>query len=126
MPRRVIVTAEAAALIRQVKQQHGPLIFHQSGGCCEGTALMCFRRQDFRIGRHDVLLGVIEGCPLYVGGAAFNYWAYMELTVDVVTGGSDSFSLEAAQGVRFITRSRLFTDAEAALLDASGPLPRGP
>jgi len=126
MPRRVIVTAEAAALIRQVKQQHGPLIFHQSAGCCEGTALMCFRGRDFRIGPHNVLLGVIEGCPLYVGGAAFNYWAHTELTVDVVTGGSDSFSLEAAEGVRFITRSRLFTDAEAAVLDASGPPPRGP
>jgi uncharacterized protein len=126
MPRRVIVTAEAAALIRQLMRQHGSLIFHQSGGCCEGTAPMCFRRRDFRIGPHDVLLGAIEGCPFYVGGAAFSYWAYMELTIDVVTGGSDSFSLEAAEGVRFVTRSRLFTDAEAAALDACGPPPRGP
>lgn len=126
MPRRVIVTAEAAVLVRQLGEQHGPLIFHQSGGCCEGTAPMCLRRRDFRIGPHDVLLGVIEGCPFYVGGAAFKYWAYMELTIDVMTGCSDSFSLEAAEGVRFVTRSRLFTDAEAASLDASGPPPRGP
>ena len=126
MPRRVIVTAEAAALIGRLKQQHGPLIFHQSGGCCEGTAPMCFRQRDFRIGQHDVLLGVIEGCPFYVGEAAFRYWAYVELTIGVVTGGSDSFSLEVADGVRFVTRSRLFDDAEAAVLDAAEPLPRGP
>jgi len=126
MPARVLVSTEAAALVGRLKQQYGPLLFHQSGGCCEGTAPMCFRQRDFRIGRHDVLLGVIEECPFYVGGAEFGYWAYMELTIDVTMGGGDSFSLEAADGVRFITRSRLFSDVEAAELDAAGPPPQGP
>jgi uncharacterized protein (DUF779 family) len=123
---RVIATARAASLIRQLKDRYGPLIFHQSGGCCEGTAPMCFRTKDFRIGSRDVLLGEIEGCQFYVGAAQFQYWAYCELTIDVTTGGGDSFSLEAADGVRFVTRSRLFTDAEAATLDAAGPPERGP
>jgi len=87
---------------------------------------MCFRQKDFRIGVRDVLLGAIEGCPFYVGGAEFEYWRYIELTIDVVSGGGDSFSLEAADGVRFATRSRLFTGAEAAALDAAGPPPFGP
>jgi len=126
MPIRVITTPEAAALIRRLKDEHGPLIFHQSGGCCEGTAPMCFRERTFRVGVRDVLLGVIEGCPFYVGGSEFDYWAYCELTIDVTHGGGDSFSLEAADGVRFFTRSRLFTDAEAARLDARGPPPTGP
>jgi uncharacterized protein len=126
MPARIVVTPEAAALIGRLKSQHGPLIFHQSGGCCEGTAPMCFRQRDFRVGPRDVLLGVIEGCPFYVGGAEFGYWAYCELTIDVTMGGGDSFSLEAADGVRFLTRSRLFTEMEAKELDAAGPPPRGP
>jgi hypothetical protein len=87
---------------------------------------MCFRTQDFRIGSRDVLLGVIEGCPVYVGAAQFGYWAYCELTIGVTGGGGDSFSLEAADGVRFVTRSRLFSDEEAAMLDAAGPPERGP
>jgi hypothetical protein len=84
------------------------------------------RSTETRIGSRDVLLDVIEGCPFYVGGTEFDYWAWFELTIDVRHGGGDSFSIEAADGERFFTRSRLFTDAEAALLDASGPPPRGP
>jgi hypothetical protein len=126
MPERVLVTIAAAELIRRLRVVHGPLVFHQSGGCCEGSAPMCFRQRDFRIGARDVLLGVIEGCPFYIGAASFQYWAYCELTIDVVPDGGDSFSLEAVEGVRFITRSRLFSDAEAAALDAAGPPPRGP
>jgi len=76
MPPRVIVMPEAASVIRRLKAQHGPLIFHQSGGCCEGSAPMCFRQRDFHVGPHDVLLGVIENCPFYVGGAEYEYWAY--------------------------------------------------
>jgi uncharacterized protein (DUF779 family) len=126
LPLRVIATPEAAALIMRLRAEHGPLIFHQSGGCCEGSAPMCFRERDFRIGSHDVLLGVIEGCPFYVAGGDFEHWAYFELTIDVTNAGGDSFSIEAADGVRFVTRSRLFSDAEAALLDAAGPPSRGP
>jgi uncharacterized protein (DUF779 family) len=124
-PPRVIATPAAATLIRRLRQENGPLVFHQSGGCCEGSAPMCFRQRDFHIGPRDVLLGVIEGCPFYVGGTEFEYWAWFELTIDVTRGGGDSFSIEAAEGVRFVTRSRLFTDAEAGLLDAAGPPPRG-
>jgi uncharacterized protein (DUF779 family) len=87
---------------------------------------MCLRAKDFRIGARDVLLGMIEQCPFYVGAAHFQYWAFCELSIDVTTGGGDSFSIEAADGVRFVTRSRLFTDAEAAALDAAGPPERGP
>jgi uncharacterized protein len=120
VPKRVIFTPEAIALARSLKAVHGPLIFHLSGGCCEGSAPMCFRQSDFRAGARDVLLGVIEECPFFVGEAQFAYWAYCEITVDVTTGGGDSFSLEAAEGVRFTARSRLFTDAEAKELDAAG------
>jgi len=126
MPVRVIFTAQALALTRQLRTTFGSLIFHLSGGCCEGSAPMCFRTADFRVGVRDVLLGVIEGCPFYVGPAQFGYWAYCELTVDVTPAGGDSFSLEAAEGVRFIVRSRLFTDQEAVVLDAAGPPPTGP
>ena len=123
MPERVLFTPGASELVRALKLEHGPLVFHLSGGCCEGSAPMCFRRGDFRVGPRDVLLGVVEGCPFYVGAAQFGYWASCQLTVDVTTDGGDSFSLEAASGVRFIVSSRLFTDAELAELEAEGPPP---
>jgi uncharacterized protein (DUF779 family) len=100
-PPRVLITEAAARLVRQLRDQYGPLLFHQSGGCCEGSAPMCLRR----IGSRDVLLGVIADCPFYVSAEQFFYWAHSQLTIDVVTDGGDSFSLEAAEGVRFITRS---------------------
>jgi uncharacterized protein len=120
MPDRVRFTAAALAVLRRLKREHGPLIFHLSGGCCEGSAPMCLRRSDFRAAPRDVLLGVIEDSPFYVGESQFTYWAYCEITVDIIDEGGDSFSLEAADGVRFIVRSRLFSDAEAVELDASG------
>ncbi|HYM68993.1 MAG TPA: DUF779 domain-containing protein [bacterium] len=126
MPVRVVITPQAAALVRRLQEQYGPLMFHQSGGCCDGSAPMCFRRDQFRVGAGDVLLGVIETCPFYIGGAQFETWAYTQLIIDVGPAGGDSFSLEVPEGVRFITRSRVFTDAEAADLDAAGPPPRGP
>jgi uncharacterized protein (DUF779 family) len=86
---------------------------------------MCFRQSDFRAGQRDVLLGVIEDCPFYVGSSQFVYWALSEITVDVTEGGGDSFSLEAPDGLRFIVRSRLFSDAEAAELAAAGSPPSG-
>ncbi len=125
-PSRVLVTEAAARLVRQLRDQYGPLLFHQSGGCCEGTAPMCLRRSGFRVGARDVLLGVIESCPFYVSAAQFPYWAHSQLTIDVVSNGGDSFSLEAADGVRFITRSRVFDDAEMDAVDAIGPPPTGP
>ncbi len=126
MPDRVLVTPEAATLIRRLKAEHGPLVFHQSGGCCEGTAPMCFKQSDFRVGQNDVFLGVIAGCPFYIGAATFRYFAYTQIVIDVTRGGGDSFSLEAPDGVRFVTRSRLFSDVEARELDAAGPPAMGP
>jgi uncharacterized protein (DUF779 family) len=126
MPDRVVATPDAVALIRLLKAEHGPLVFHQSGGCCEGTAPMCFKPSDFRIGLRDVFLGGIEGCPFYIGAGQFAYFACSQLIIDVTTGGGDSFSLEAPEGVRFVTRSRLFADAEMVELDALGPPPAGP
>jgi uncharacterized protein len=126
MPERVIFTQQALALTEQLRETFGPLIFHLSGGCCEGSAPMCFRASDFRVGAGDHLLGTIDGAPFFVGAEQFKYWAYCQLTVDLTPGGGDSFSLEAAEGLRFIVRSRLFTDQEAAEIDASGPPHTGP
>jgi len=125
MPERVIATEKAKALVRWLKDEFGPLIFHQSGGCCEGTAPMCFKRSDFRVGASDVFLGSIEGCPFYIGAATFQYFSSMQVVIDVTKDGGDSFSLEAPGGVRFITRSRLFTDEEIRILDTQGPPPTG-
>jgi uncharacterized protein len=126
VPPRVLVTEAAARLVRQLGDQFGPLLFHQSGGCCEGSAQMCLRRGGFRVSARDVLLGVIADCPFYVSAEQFPYWAHSQLTIDVVADGGDSFSLEAAEGVRFITRSRVFSDAEMDAVDAAGPSPVGP
>jgi uncharacterized protein len=122
-PRRVMATEAAARLVRQLRDQHGPLLFHQSGGCCEGSAPMCLRRDGFRVGARDVLLGFIEDCPFYVSAAQFPYWAHSQLTIDVVSEGGDSFSLEAAEGIRFITRSRVCSDAEMDAIDAAAAPP---
>ena len=121
MSERVVFTPEAVALVAALEASNGPLIFHLSGGCCEGSAPMCFRQSDFRVGASDVLLGAVEGCPFYVGAAQFDYWSGCQIIIDVTTEGGDSFSLEAADGVRFAARSRLFTDVEFESLKAVGP-----
>ena len=118
---RVSITPEAAALVRRLMAQHGELIFHQSGGCCDGSAPMCYPKGEFRTGAQDILLGSVEGCDVYIGRAQFEYWAHTHLTIDVVPGRGSGFSLEAPVGVRFLTRSRVFTEAETAALDAEGP-----
>jgi hypothetical protein len=123
---RVDVTPEAAAVIRQLRDAHGPLLFHQSGGCCDGSAPMCYPRKEFRVGQRDVLLGEVEGCPVYIGGQQFEYWQHTHLTLDVVPGRGAGFSLEAPLGVRFLTRSRVFTDAEYQRMKDEPPLRRGP
>ena len=125
MTDRVTVTLAAAELMRQLKAIHGDLMFHQSGGCCDGSAPMCYPKGEFRVGRQDVLLGRIEGCPFYIGAAQYEYWAHTQLTIDVVPGRGSGFSLEAPEGVRFLTRSRVFTDEELVELERAGPLTRG-
>lgn len=118
--KRVIVTKEAEQVIEKLKQTHGPLMFHQSGGCCDGSAPMCFRQGTFRVGVNDVLLGEIAGCPFYMSRSQFEYWQHTQLTVDVVPGRGASFSLEIPLGVRFIIRSRLFTKEEREQLEKIG------
>ncbi|WP_051093386.1 DUF779 domain-containing protein [Sphingobium indicum] len=110
----------------QLAAKHGPLMFHQSGGCCDGSAPMCFPRGEFRIGAQDVLLGYIAGdVPVWIGAAQFDYWRHTQVTIDMVPGRGAGMSLESPEGVRFIVRSRIFTDRENALLEAAGDPPRG-
>lgn len=115
--RRVDSTETAASLVRELVAEHGPLLFHQSGGCCDGSAPMCFPSGEFRIGARDVLLGDIEGCPFYMGAEQFEYWKHTHLTVDVVPGRGSGFSLEAPRGVRFLIRSRVLESWEIDALE---------
>ena len=112
MTERVAVTTAAAMLIRDLRAAHGELLFHQSGGCCDGSAPMCFPLGEFIVGDNDVHLGDIGGVPFYMGAAQFEYWRHTHLTIDVVPGRGSGFSLEAPHGVRFLTRSRLLTESE--------------
>jgi uncharacterized protein (DUF779 family) len=121
MAGRVGVTTQAAALIRELRAAHGELLFHQSGGCCDGSAPMCYPAGEFQVGTSDVRLGEIEECPFYMGAAQFEYWRHTHLTIDVVPGRGSGFSLEAPHGVRFLTRSRLLTEAEQMELERREP-----
>src|SRR5262245_24373838 len=112
MIERVAVTADAAKVIETLRADNGELMFHQSGGCCDGSSPMCYPRGEFKIGARDVYLGDIAGCPFYMGADQFEYWKHTHLTIDVVPGRGAGFSLEAPLGVRFLTRSRLFTEEE--------------
>jgi len=116
--RRVDVTGEAADLLRRLTTQHGPLMFHQSGGCCDGSSPMCFPDGDFITSDADVLLahldiGLERPVPFWMSRSQFAYWSHTHLTVDVVPGRGSGFSVEAPEGVRFLIRSRLFTDEES-------------
>lgn len=125
---RVSITEAAAAVLRELIAQHGPLLFHQSGGCCDGSAPMCFPRGEFRIGQRDVLLGTVDSdTPVYIGALQFEAWKHTQLLIDVVPGRGSGFSVEAPLGVRFLTRSRVFDEKEQAWLEAcarpASPLP---
>jgi uncharacterized protein (DUF779 family) len=111
---RVSVTARARAVIDQLRQQHGELIFHQSGGCCDGSAPMCFQKGDFLLGSRDLCLGEIHGCRFYMAADQFEHYKSMHITVDVTEGRGSSFSLEIPLGVRFMAVSRLFEEQELA------------
>jgi hypothetical protein len=123
---RVAVTGEAAELLRRLTGKHGPLMFHQSGGCCDGSAPMCYPDGEFLTGAADIHLGDlaipgVEGpIAFWMSRAQFEYWQHTHLTVDVVPGRGSGFSVEAPEGVRFITRSRLFTDEEVHALAGAG------
>ena len=126
MVARVLYTEATAQLLDELRREHGDLMFHQSGGCCDGSAPMCYPAREFRIGQRDVYLGDVAGCPFYIGAAQFDYWAHTQLTIDVVPGRGSGFSVEAPRGVRFLTRSRVFTDDEVGELERAGEPRRGP
>jgi uncharacterized protein len=113
---RVIATAAAIELIEKLKSEHGQILFHQSGGCCDGSAPMCFPVAEFTVGSSDVKLGEIGGVAFYMSDSQFTYWQNTQLTIDCVPGSGGMFSLEGSSGLRFITRSRLFDDTESAWL----------
>ncbi len=112
MVERVIATKDALMLMESLKEMHGPLMFHQSGGCCDGSSPMCYPRDEFRVGDSDVLLGVIGDSPFYMSKDQYEYWKHTKLIIDVVDGRGGMFSLEGPEGKRFLTRSRVFTEKE--------------
>ena len=119
LPARIETTAAADDLLRKLTSIHGPLMFHQSGGCCDGSAPMCYTAGEFRVGGADVLLGelfiaeITEPIKVWISLEQFEYWKHTHITIDVVPGRGGGFSLETPEGLRFIIRSRLFSDAEA-------------
>ena len=115
---RVLASDAALELITRLKAKHGSLMFHQSGGCCDGSSPMCYPEGDLLVGDGDVCLGEIGGCPFYMSAPQFEYWKHTQLTIDVVPGRGGMFSLEGPEGLRFLTRSRLFTDDEWKTLEA--------
>ncbi|MCV7345209.1 DUF779 domain-containing protein [Mycolicibacterium rhodesiae] len=121
-PPRALITAAAAELLHRLQQRHGPLMFHQSGGCCDGSSPMCYPDGDFIVGDRDVLLGVLEGTPVWISGPQFETWKHTQLIIDVVPGRGGGFSLEAPEGMRFLSRGRAFSDAENRLLASDSPL----
>lgn len=118
MVERVIATEAALALIAQLQAEHGPVMFHQSGGCCDNSAANCYLPTDLTIGAQDVLLGHVGGAPFYIGKSQYAYWRHTQLILDVIEGQGGTFSLEGNSGRAFHTRSRLFTDAEWAAIEA--------
>lgn len=122
-PARIDTTDAADRLIQKLTNRNGALMFHQSGGCCDGSAPMCYLAGEFRVGGSDVLLGelvipdIVEPIKVWISLEQFEYWKHTHITLDVVPGRGGGFSLETPEGLRFIIRSRLFTDEEAYALD---------
>jgi uncharacterized protein (DUF779 family) len=112
MTARVTTTPAAEDVIAQLKDRFGPLMFHQSGGCCDGSSPMCFEKGEFKIGGSDVKIGDVADCEFFMSTDQFEYWKHTHLTLDVTPGRGSSFSIEIPMGIRFIIRSRLFTDEE--------------
>lgn len=123
---RVVLTPAAADMVERLSADNGPLMFHQSGGCCDGSSPMCYPRGEFRVGSRDVLIGRVGGdTPFWMSADQYAYWSHTHLTVDIVPGRGSGFSLEAPEGVRFLIRSRLMTDEEAVRIAEEEPLPTG-
>ena len=120
LPKQVLATEAAVELMAKLHGKYGELMFHQSGGCCDGSSPMCYPRGEFLTGDSDVQLGEVDGVPFYMSKSQFEYWKHTQLTLDVVTGRGGMFSLEGPEGVRFLIRSRVFTDGEIRELKAAG------
>ncbi len=120
IPEQVCASERARVLLRALRGEHGDILIHQSGGCCDGSSPMCYPRSDFMVGEEDVCLGDIDGVLFYISRSQFDYWKHTQLTLDVVPGRGGMFSLENGSGERFHIRSRLFTDAEVSALRSAG------
>lgn len=124
-PHRALITEAAADLLRRLQDRHGALMFHQSGGCCDGSSPMCYPDGEFLVGDRDILLAVLdvgpqvqpEGVPVWISGPQFEAWKHTQLVIDVVPGRGGGFSVEAPEGMRFLSRGRAFSDDENAALD---------
>lgn len=112
MVNRVDVTDEALGFIKMLKDKYGNILFYQSGGCCDGSAVMCYQEGDFLIGDNDTLLGTIGYVPFYMHKSQYNYWKHTQLIIDVADGEGPAFSLDSLEEKHFITRSRVFTNEE--------------
>jgi hypothetical protein len=119
MVEKVLITEEAKAVVDTLRLQHASLMFHQSGGCCDGSSPMCYEEGELMLDSSDVLLGEVYGCKFYMSKDQYQYWKHTQLSLDVVKGRGSSFSLEIPLGLRFMIRSRLFTDAELKALELS-------
>ena len=139
VPPRLLATAHAAELLRRLRERHGALMIHQSGGCCDGSSPMCYPAGEVIVGDRDVLLGVLDpdlaaeqlptvlpdaenAVPVWISGPQFDAWKHTQLILDVVPGRGSGFSVEAPEGVRFLSRGRAFTDVELAALAGVTPL----
>jgi uncharacterized protein (DUF779 family) len=123
---RVTATPAALALIERLQRQHGPVMFYQSGGCCDNSAPNCLLPGELMIGPADIYLGSLGSAPFYMSRSQYEYWKHTQLIIDAIAAplGSDNFSLEGPEGQAFLSRSRLFSDAESAQIEAEGELPR--
>lgn len=124
-PQRALITQAAADLLAKLQDRHGALMFHQSGGCCDGSSPMCYPDGDFIVGDRDILLAVFDvggGVPVWISGPQFQAWKHTQLVIDVVPGRGGGFSVEAPEGMRFLSRGRAFTDHENRMLDAQPPV----